>query len=165
MKKINVLLAALTLTVTALTPLTSSAATLAGNEGTTVVSKTFDSSYTVTIPDSVNDLIVDSTLSVEATGVLLNYNEKLVVSVASKNNWHLKDKENTANTADISYTLNAGDTALANGDAVLEVPYTEKNKSADLTVANIADPTYAGTYADTLTFSVTTGTITPTPAG
>ncbi len=165
MKKINVLLAALTLAVTALTPLTSSAAALTGDSGTTEVSMSVNSSYTVTIPDSVTQLEVNDTLQVTAADVLLHYNEKLVVSVASENGWKLKDKEHSENNADISYTLNIDGNKVTNDAAVLVVPYDLKNKSANLTVAEIGDPTYAGTYSDTLTFNVKTEDITTTPAG
>ncbi len=164
MKKINVLLAALTLAVTALTPLTSSAAALNGDSGTTEVSKTFDPSYTVTIPDSVTQLEVNGALQVTAE-TFLKYNQQLVVSVASGNGWVLKDKAHEENNKDISYTLKVGETVVENNAAVLVVPYDLKNKSANLTVANIGDPTYAGTYSDTLTFSVKTEDITAAPAG
>lgn len=180
MKKMNILLSALSLAVVMLTPMASFAetggtpegsGTSGGNTGgktfsntseTMVVSQEFKSEYTIIIPEGTQKL--EEGLDVGAKA-FLKYNEKLVVSVDSNNGWVLKDT-NTGNEEDISYTLTVGDEEVTkNGPAdIFEVKYTDENMRKDIVMelADIDDPTYAGTYTDTLTFTARMESVTGT---
>lgn len=171
MKKMNILLSALSLAVVMLTPMASFAdtdgtpegsVTSGGNTGgktfsntleTMVVSQEFKSEYTIIIPEGTQKLEKGLNVGAEA---FLNYNEKLVVSVASENGWVLKDT-NTGNEEDISYTLKVGNKDVTkDGPAeIFEVKQTDEGVRKDIVMelSYIGTPTYAGTYTDTLTFT------------
>ncbi len=161
MKKMNALLSALTLAITALTPIASFAA---GDEQTIEVSKEYTSSYTITIPEGTQELAQGQKFEV-AANAFLNFGEKLTVSVTSTNGWKLADKVHTENTEKISYKMSIGDKEISEATAnILEVPYNDEGKanSVTLTVSELGDAVYAGTYSDTLTFTAGTESVSET---
>lgn len=180
MKKMNILLTALSLAVAMLTPMASFAEgtpdenvekkTFKNGSETMVVSQEYDSEYTIIIPEGTQKLEEGLEVGAEA---LLKYNEKLVVSVASNNGWLLKDSVYGENNADISYTLTVGNKEVAkDGTAdIFEVNYDDDGmeNSVVMKLSDIDEPTYAGTYIDTLTFSArmesVTGTTSESNAG
>lgn len=169
MKKMKALLAVLTLVVVAVTPMTSFAEetaaenTGAGSENvaedkeeTREVSKTYQSTYTLILPESVktdgkeNDFVikVDS---------FLKYNEKMAVSVSSMNNWKVKDEFDNG----VPYSLMVGEQAANEiaDNVVMKFSYKNNNIEKEIDIEktlklNFADATYAGTYTDTLTVVV-----------
>lgn len=161
MKKINVLIAAFTLAIAAVTPVASSAADADSKE--IEISRTFPSSYTLTIPDSPLEL-TDSTKIDCGVEAYLEYNEKLTVTVESVNNWVLKDKEHIDNDANIPYKLKVGEKDLteAGNNIVMSVTDLDNNEqvTTELTFSDFGEAAYAGTYGDTLTFKVATANLT-----
>lgn len=158
MKKMNAFIAALTLAATALSPLASSAANLSGDSKTMEVSQTHNSSYIITIPDGVQDIAEGTKLAVSASG-LLEYGETITISVDSENGWKLKDAKHEENNEDISYKMAVNDKAITTeANDILEVSYSDSGQtgSVEMVVSEIANPTYAGTYHDILTFSART---------
>lgn len=162
MKKMNALLSALTLAIAALTPITSSAT---GNEQTMEVSKEYTSSYTITIPESTQELAQGQKFEVSAEA-FLEYGKKLTVSVTSANGWKLADKAHTENTEKVSYSMSIDGTNITEATAnILEVPYNNKTGAVTLTVSELGEAVYAGTYSDTLTFTAGTENISETETG
>lgn len=161
MKKVNAILAALTLAVTALTPLASSASesTLKEGNNTTTLSKTYSDGYTLNIPDAVQNLDETSKLTVSATG-FLNVDQKIIVSVESKNQWYLQDE--TCDTNKIKYNVSVNGNTITTQEAdIFEITYDDESHTKEVTinVDGVDEPTYAGTYTDTLTFSARVETI------
>lgn len=160
MKKMNVFITALTLVITAVAPMVSSAAKGAPESAEDVkLSKSYNASYTLTLPDKHLDLTevsVDAKVSVNA---FLNYDEELTVSVKSAYGWELRDLDHLSNTEYIPYVLKVGEKNLTEDEAgaVMTVSHesNKKDVEATLTFCDFGDATYAGTYSDTLTFSVT----------
>lgn len=121
------------------------------------VEKTFPSSYTITIPDGTTSLEAGQNFTVSAENVLIEHGETLELSVTSGNNWKLKDRNNPANQSGIAYSMGYGDgnNAIASQSAtILTIGDGKKSDNVKLTVISIAEPDMAGTFADTLTFSV-----------
>ena len=134
-----------------------------------------DPTYTVTIPADVNFTALsqtntDKTLS--ASGVFLNHGKVVKVSVASANGYQMKNTDTTDTTSYIGYTLSAtsddatvatafgtgvssGTTSqllatFANGNAA-----TKGSGTVNLTFVNDnGSHAVAGSYADTLTFTI-----------
>lgn len=161
MKKVNAILAALTLAVTALTPLASSASesTLKEGNNTMTLSKTYSDGYTLNIPDAVQNLDETSKLTVSATG-FLNVDQKIIVSVESKNQWYLQDE--TCDTNKIKYNVSVNGNTITTQEAdIFEITYDDESHTKEVTinVDGVDEPTYAGTYTDTLTFSARVETI------
>ena len=116
-------------------------ATLTRTEGT---------GYTITIPDTIT---FEEGLNLEATKVLLNNGASLVVTVSSMGEWNLildgspDDK--------LKYQMLIG--GVANSEdtpKVLEVAHPALSGSKMLTFKKLEDAQKAGTYNDTLTFTV-----------
>lgn len=157
MKKMSVLLSALVLAIASLSPMAS----FAENEPadatapqTIELCKEYDSSYRITIPAEPIGLTENANFEVSATA-LLGYGKELNVSVESKHNWQLQDKV-TSNKHKISYKMKYDDTDIEDKKAtILTVPSGKQTNSVNLTVYDIAEPTYAGKYSDTLTFTAT----------
>lgn len=160
MKKMNVFITALTLVITAVAPMVSSAATGAEKSTEDIkLSKTYDASYTLTLPDKELDLTESSVDANVKVNAFLNYGEDLTVSVKSTYGWELKDLEHLDNDENIPYKLKVGETDLTEDEAGEVMIVTHKSNKNDveavLTFCDFGTPTYAGTYSDTLTFSVT----------
>lgn len=174
MKKMNILLVAFTLALSAITPMASFAVdddTEPSTEPTTsgrvisdenpesqdtTLSLTKTPHYTITIPADTTELKENDEFKLSVT-TFLKFGDNLDISVSSKNEWKLKDTVRTNNNAPISYTMNNGEKDLEEQtEKILTVPYTNKTDSVTLTVTEVANATYAGTYEDVLTFTAET---------
>lgn len=108
---------------------------------------TVDPSYTVTIPAKVK---LGQTADVKAEGVFLGIYRKLCVSMRS--DFKLTDGEESVN-----YTVKNGETQVASGDVVLNVPYGETPQNGISTLAfDVVEDSvqYAGNYTGTVTFLI-----------
>lgn len=142
------------------------------------LSQTVSESYTVVIPAGSADLDSPVDLTVSAKDVVINGNQVLTIDVSSANTWKLSDE----NSGDLAYTLTSmkeetaededgnETTALVAGEVLVSKGYDKKSLTV-LTInagtesgikylqAEVVDtPTMAGTYTDTLTFSVAVNT-------
>ncbi len=159
MKKMNALFTALTLVIAAATPMASSAISATTDSKSQItLSKTYNSHYTIHIPEENPTLNADEVkVDFGVTGYL-EYNEKLIVSVNSNNGWQLKDS-NTDNENGITYKMKAGEKVITSEDNdVISVTSADNNTKVDtpLTFYDFGEAVYAGTYGDTLTFEVRT---------
>ncbi len=113
--------------------------------------------YTVTIPATF-DANKDATITVDANPVI-TYGTQIKVAVTGSanydsvnNQFRLKNTENQY----IGYTLSSGDDAIALNDVVL----TQNAGATTAAVVTISftpeAATYAGTYRDTITFTIST---------
>ncbi|MCM1528573.1 MAG: LecA/PA-IL family lectin [Alistipes sp.] len=156
MKKINVLLSALTLVITAITSMTSLADDAAKvQSGDTKIEIKAPSEYYITIPEGNAVLKEKDKLTVNAYA-FIEYGEELAVSVTSANTWKLTGSKYHENQAAIPYEVFCGDKALIQKtEEILVVPYDTAGyqKEATLVIENVPEATYAGTYEDTLTFN------------
>ena len=123
-----------------------------------LVKYTTEGKYTITIPTEV-DFNVDSTLNptVSASDVLLEFGETLKVSVSSLNyaneTWNLVDE--TSNNNKLAYKITCNDNEIANNDTVLEIEAGNTNGgSSELGFEITGEKNVAGSYLDTLTFTV-----------
>ena len=126
---------------------------LRGN--TTEVEFVAEPVYTVVIPDSVTlaDTAVTETISIygadEDSNVIIPSGKKVNVALTnSENDFNVKNAD--GNT--IAYTVN-GESDTANLTTVAECATAEK-QDTDITFTKTGDDLYAGTYSDTLTFTV-----------
>lgn len=126
----------------------------------TVVKYGMASSYTVTIPQAVAidvDTLQGST-TVKASDVVLASGEKLNVILNgdcnANNEFYLEDTADASNT--LAYTIsNANGEALSDDDVVMTVDSGNvAGASAALKFALTSNVTKAGTYTDTLTFTI-----------
>lgn len=162
MKKMNALFTALTLVITAVTPMASSAASATKDSKSQItLSRTYNSHYTIHIPDENPTLNADKVeVGFGVTGYL-EYNEKLTVSVISNNGWQLKDS-NTENENGVEYKMKVGEKVITSEDNdVVSITSADNNNKVDtpLTFCDFGEAIYAGTYGDTLTFEVRTESI------
>lgn len=169
MKKMNILLVAFTLVVSAITPMASSAETLdettstssqktitenSTDGETTELSQSHASHYTINIPPSTTELEENDEFEISAT-TFLEYGKGISVSVTSKNTWKLTDTKRPDNNEPISYKISVGERVLTEQEEeIFTVPYNVKSDSVTLVAHDIEQATYAGTYSDTLTFTV-----------
>ncbi|MDE6426592.1 MAG: hypothetical protein K2K89_10745 [Ruminococcus sp.] len=182
MKKRNVLLSALILAVMTLSPMASFADDTGGEEpqastsatqeeapettkpavkgfpgGNTIdVSVSRASSYVVTIPAGKQEFESGKQFEVSVSAVL-GYNRAVVVSVESENGWKLADKKDTTKSHAIEYTMSVNGAVMTEGvNNILEVPYNQSGhrSSVTLVAGEVGTPQLAGTYSDTLTFTV-----------
>lgn len=164
MKKMNVLLAALTLAITAITPMASFAEESDKvQSGNTKIETEAPSEYYITIPEGRETLKEGDELAVTAYA-FIEYGKELTVSVTSENTWKLTDSKHPENPKPISYEVSCGGKALTKKtEEILVVPYdtTGYQKTATLVIENVPGATYAGTYEDTLTFNSGVRDITP----
>lgn len=89
--------------------------------------------------------------AVEAYDVYIYAGQTLRVSVASANNWTLLNSGSGC-----GYALRMKDTGvtLQNGDTVLTLRAGELQRRQDMTLTLLEDARFAGTYADSLTFTL-----------
>ena len=149
------------------------AAPVTGDSGSTVVTYTESTSYTVTIPETITISKTASNQTVSASDVIIPTGKALNVAVSSANyadsSWYVVNTSD--NTEKLSYTIKKGDTAVANNDTVLTVAAGDTNgDSASLTLQLTGTATKADTYEDTLTFTVSVdnadgSTVTPSNPG
>ncbi|MEG2507448.1 MAG: hypothetical protein RSA93_07215 [Longicatena sp.] len=128
----------------------------------TAVTYTVTPTYTVTIPESV-------TLNKTTEGTAVSYKGSGVISTG--NNVRLKNKEyinialasdfvmESAEGASENFQIFLGDstTALKNNAIVAEFGTLETQQTSTLNYL-AGDPTYAGTYSDTITFTISIAT-------
>lgn len=156
MKKINILLSTLALVIATLTPMASFAegeTPVKSTGGTTELTKTYEADYGIVIPQGTENLCNGDEFELTATA-FLEYGKAMEVSVSSANGWKLKDTKHSGNKEDVSYSMKCGEKKIeGTGDInILTVRYDEHQGSVTLTACDIANPVYAGTYSDTLTF-------------
>ena len=119
----------------------------------TAVSKRVDPTYTVTIPAAVNK---GESFQVSATGVVLNTDEKLTVTLQS--DFKLKNEQG----AELGFTINDG--AIVNNTQLISVTGNgDKNNPLSFTTENLVveiaeESKYSGTYTGTLTFTIAVDT-------
>jgi len=122
------------------------------------VTVTYDYSenYIVTIPANFGIGPTEGQVTVSASEVRLSLGKELNVKVASTNNWYLKI--GSAENPKIAYVLSqsSNGTCIANNTAVLTVPAGIEGGAKSETLYHKASTAaiYAGTYTDTLTFTV-----------
>lgn len=160
MKKITKLLAivlALTLALSA----ASVAAFAAEPENSIKLSKAYESTYTLIIPDGSFEMYSTTRRVYVGVGLeaFLEYGEELNVSVTSLNDWQLKDLDHPDNDMLVPYRMTLEDRPITNEDNVF-MTFTHENNDekllyTELILFKASRATYAGAYGDTLTFSVT----------
>lgn len=136
---------------------TTAAEQSAAGNNCVIVKKTVQESYLITIPDGTNTLKEGQTFSLKAENVIIPHGESLRVSVTSANNWNLKDAKNPENNSAVSYSMGYGDdeTALVNKtENIFTLAAGAGSGNVTLTILSIGEAKMAGTFADTLTFSV-----------
>ena len=124
--------------------------------GGTTVNYSADAAYTVVIPESVtlsDTADVTETIKIygkdENSNVVLSSKQKVNVALTnSTNNFNVK----TNDGSELPYTVN-GKNAVADLTTVAECAANEKTDT-DITFSKIENVVYSGTYADTLTFTV-----------
>ena len=158
MKKTLALLAALLVAASSAASV-SAVEIISAGSGTTPLTYTVGSSYTVTIPEGITlaENIGTAESQVSATGVLLNEGKTLYVKISNAAN-KIEGKDFRLFTGDstyLDYTIQKkdNDTNLKISDTVLEIPAGSTSGSIALDIA-AATATIAGTYTDTLTFAV-----------
>lgn len=147
------------------TVVSASAAEITNESGdpiTTTVTYSVDTTWKLTIPDSIEVGGAEATVS--ASDVVIEKGKEFKVTVSSANEWKV-----SGNGQSIDYELKkeggSGDTLTndASGNTVLTVAAGEQEGSESLkaTLKNADDAKYStggDTYEDTLTFTVTDGT-------
>ena len=115
----------------------------------TAVSKRVDPTYTITIPATVNE---GDSFTISATGVVLNTDEKLTVTLQS--DFTLTNEQG----AELGFKINDG--AILNNAQLISVTGNgDKNNPLSLTTDNLAveiaeEAKYSGTYQGTITFTI-----------
>lgn len=136
---------------------TAMAATATEGANTVPVTYTENTSYTVTIPETITIDKNASEQTVSAKDVMIPTGTALKITVSSENyannNWYVANKAAAAEK--LTYTIKNGGTALKSGDTVLSVEAgNTAGASVPLTMQLTGNVTKAGTYTDTLTFTV-----------
>lgn len=123
----------------------------------TTVTFHVDPTYTVTIPATVTlakaeDGNYKQDATITATGVRLKEGETIKVTLAS--DFKLTTSASGA-TYELPYTVKVGndDTAIATGGTVATFTTDTNSQSSTLHFA-AGNPTYAGNYSDTVTFTI-----------
>ena len=124
--------------------------------GATTVNYQVDPAYTVVIPESVTLTDADVTAIIKIYGATENYN--VVIGKGQKVNVALTASANNFNVANtdgdtVAYTVNDKN-AVDDLTTVAECTAAEGKKNTDITFAKTGTAAYAGTYTDTLTFTV-----------
>lgn len=120
------------------------------------IQKTYPTSYRITIPESTSNLKAGQEFTLSAENVKIEFGKTLQVSVTSKNNWTLMDK-NTNNKDGIKYNMGYGEdetNITSQTQDVLDVGNGNESGNVTLTVISVDNPDLAGTFSDTLTFNV-----------
>ena len=116
--------------------------------------------YTVVIPESIDMEGGTSTQTISVTaGSLIYADETLEITVSASENYEDGFRMVNSKKADVflDYTITAGEDEIELGDAVLSANAAEVFAGKEATIVITAEqPTSAGTYSDTITFSITT---------
>lgn len=136
------------------------------------VVKEYSSHYIINIPDGTNDFKENNVMLVEANDVQIEPDKVLEVSVKSANGWNLVDKSNDEGSGKLYYCMQIGEDLEVSGNkpddgntdsinenslksqVILSVSDGRPADSVELTVKELEKATVAGTYSDTLTFTV-----------
>lgn len=119
--------------------------------------KEYPTAYMITIPAGTDTLKENDSFTFSVDDILLEYGDRLKVSVESENNWTLMDKKYSENRTGIVYQMGYGNEKTEITDkskTVLSVGGGAKSGEVTLTVLSVAKPKLAGTFADTLTFKI-----------
>ena len=124
--------------------------------GATTVNYQVDPAYTVVIPESVTLTDADVTAIIKIYGA--DENSNVVIGKGQKVNVALTASANNFNVANtdgdtIAYTVNGENTTAALA-SVAECTADDGTKNTDITFTKTGTAAYAGTYTDTLTFTV-----------
>lgn len=124
--------------------------------GGTTVNYTVDPAYTVVIPESVT--LGDTAVTEQIKIYGATENDNVVIGKGQKVNVALTESANNFNVANtdgdtIAYTVNDKN-AVADLTTVAECTVDDGKKDTDITFAKTGTAAYAGTYTDTLTFTV-----------
>lgn len=126
--------------------------------GSTAVSFNVDPTYTVTIPATVEleKVDTDGTITYEkdmtvtaSAGVRLKEGEKIEVTLAS--DFYLETAASA--TYKLPYTVTVDDVDVENNGVVATFVTSEAEQTSTLLFA-AGNPTYAGNYTDTVTFTI-----------
>lgn len=129
--------------------------------GDTQISFEVSPTYTITIPATIElnkdttdgvKYIGNGTISAEA-GLRLEEGKQIEVTLTSCD--YLLDTAASA-TYKLPYTVNAGETPITDATTPVATFTTENNATVQSSVLTFTagDPTYAGDYSDTVTFTV-----------
>lgn len=120
------------------------------------VQKTFDENYIITIPESTENLTKGQKLTASVDNVLIKHGQTLRLSVTSENDWTLRNRKYPDTDSGAEYRICGENMEILEEktETILTVGSGKKSDSVTLTVDSIEKPTFAGTYTDTLTFSV-----------
>ena len=124
------------------------------NTGSTLITYTKEAEYTVTIPDSFTLGNTAEEKQILATG-MLERDQNLTVSISSKqysSGWQMRSENNDV----LPYSIRIGQQDLVNHADVLSATALQLNSGSTSTLSFSVKnpPAYAGTYTDTLTFTV-----------
>ena len=124
--------------------------------GATTVNYQVDPAYTVVIPESVTLTDADVTAIIKIYGA--DENSNVVIGKGQKVNVALTASANNFNVANtdgdtIAYTVNDKN-AVADLTTVAECTAADGKKDTNITFTKTGTASYAGTYTDTLTFTV-----------
>lgn len=122
------------------------------------VSFDVDPAFTVTIPEKVDLADTDVTAEITGQDILLENDKHVVVSLTDAANT-VDDTVFTVKTAEgaeANYQIKKADAALKLNDEIIRFVYdgTENTFTQELTFTAPTNVSYAGTYTDTLTFTV-----------
>jgi len=124
--------------------------------GATTVNYQVDPAYTVVIPESVTlgDTAVTEQIKIygaaENDNVVIGKKQKVNVALTESTNGF---KVKTADGDTVDYTVNGENTTAALA-SVAECTADDGTKNTDITFTKTGTAAYAGTYTDTLTFTV-----------
>jgi hypothetical protein len=120
--------------------------------GQVTVRPTVEPTFTITIPET---LPVGDTTGVQISAQLTDFSDTQYVSVTVKSSGGFSLAQEGSN-ASLAYTLFSGSQAITNGGTV--ATFKAADQGAQTLTAKLNDASdvkYAGTYTDTLTFTVT----------
>ena len=124
--------------------------------GGTTVNYTADPAYTVVIPESVT--LGDTAVTEQIKIYGATENDNVVIGKGQKVNVALTESANgfkvkTADGDTVDYTVNGENTTAALA-SVAECTADDGTKNTDITFTKTGTAAYAGTYSDTLLFTV-----------
>ena len=161
MKKILSLALTLAMaTITSVTAFASDTAITQDSEqktGDTTVKFSVDPAYTVTIPGEITLAYDEESSSYKGVGDITTGAVRLLqyqrIEVTVKGDFKMTSVEK----AELRYTMTIGDStsAVASGDTVATFGTSAEKQSVTLNYS-AENPTYAGVYTDTLTFTIST---------
>ena len=160
MKKTLSMALALTLALSLAVPAFATDITVDGGVGETVVTYGTSQGFTVTIPA---DFTIDSatqkaSADVEAENVLIPYGKTLNVRISGDDyvdSWELIDTAEASNQLTYNIGTTEGGNDIVNNSVVLSVAAGNTSGATETLYFEVIDTlTKAGTYTDTLTFTV-----------